>query len=264
MTVERVSLAHVSTSAIERLRDAIAIGRLATPVTRTDLVSFGFRNQLDAVDDALTGHSKLACLAILDVALAERVTNDRPAPELVWTGPEAHGATARDTAVVLRSLFKSARDHVILAGYSFTHAESVLAPLHETMVERGVRSTFFVDIKQPAVATDPPELHAEAALEKFMAANWPFGEPYPELYYDTRAIVPPPPYSIVHAKCVVVDGERAFVSSANFTMQGQERNVEVGVLLDDPRFSSNLAGQWLALIGAGLMVTPGQLELREW
>lgn len=249
----RSSLTDVSTSALERLRAAIESRALDTPLTRASLVSFGVRHQIDALSAALSGHARLACLAILDVALSERAKHDRPAPELVWTGPEGHGATARDTAIVLRELFESAREHVILAGYSFTHAESVLAPLHETMQAHGVRATFFVDFEQPRVATVPPERHAEAALDGFLAKNWPFGPPYPALYYDRRAIVPPRPYSNMHAKCVVVDGARAFVSSANFTMKGQEQNIEVGVLLHDARFASHLARQWLALIDTGLV-----------
>jgi hypothetical protein len=253
VTVQHASLGEVSTSALERLRDAIDQRTLEAPVTRSNLVSFGIRHQLDALEAALSGHSRPACLAILDVTLAEREKHNRPAPELVWTGPEGQGATARDTAIVLRELFESARDHVILAGYSFTHARSVLAPLHATMKTHDVRATFFVDITQPKVATDPPERHAEEALADFLKDNWPFGPPYPALYYDKRAIVPPPPWSILHAKCVVVDGERAFVSSANFTMQGQERNIEVGVLLCDPRTAAHLARQWMSLIEAKLV-----------
>lgn len=249
----RASLAGVSTAALERLRAAIESRSLETPLTRSSLVGFGIRSQLDALAAALSGHSRLACIAILEVALAERAQHDRPAPELVWTGPEGHGATARDTAIVLRELFESAREHVILAGYSFTHAKRVLAPLHATMQAHGVRATFFVDITQPRSATDPPERHAAQALADFLDASWPFGPPYPALYYDKRAIVPPPPFSILHAKCVVVDGARAFVSSANFTMQGQERNIEVGVLLHEPRFARHLARQWLSLIEAGLV-----------
>ncbi|MCB9591140.1 MAG: phospholipase [Sandaracinaceae bacterium] len=247
-------MAEVATSALERLRDAIDARSLDTPVTRSSLTGFGIRNQLDALTGALQGHSRLACLAILDAALAERAKLTRPAPELVWTGPEGHGATARDTAIVLRELFESARDHVILAGYSFTHARNVLAPLHATMKTHGVRATFFVDITQPKVAADPPERHADEALADFLDENWPFGAPYPELYYDKRAIVPPPPYSILHAKCVVVDGRRAFVSSANFTKQGQERNIEVGVLLQDPAFARHLAQQWMSLVNGGFAV----------
>lgn len=256
----RSSLADVSTSGLERLRAAVASETLDTPITRTSLVAFGIRHQLDALEGALGGHSRPACVAILDVALAERAKHARPEPELVWTGPEGHGATARDTAIVLRELFESAREHVILGGYTFKQAKTVLAPLHATMSEHGVRATFFVDITQPKVATDPPERHADEALADFLDENWPFGAPYPELYYDKRAIVPPPPYSILHAKCVVVDGQRAFVSSANFTKQGQERNIEVGVLLEDPAFARHLAQQWMSLIQADLVCTSGGEE----
>jgi phosphatidylserine/phosphatidylglycerophosphate/cardiolipin synthase-like enzyme len=51
----------------------------------------------------------------------------------------------------------------------------------------------------------------------------------------------------------VVDGVKAFVSSANFTQRGQERNIEVGVLIEDPSFASYLAAQWLGLIDAQLV-----------
>jgi len=35
----------------------------------------------------------------------------------------------------------------------------------------------------------------------------------------------------VAAKCIVVDGAHVFVSSANFTEAAQERNIEVGLLI---------------------------------
>jgi hypothetical protein len=193
MNAPRSSLTEVATAELERLRDAIAHGTLRTSLTRTSLVGFGVRHQLDALEAALAGHSRMACLSILDVVLSERKKRDRPSPELVWTGPEARYSTARDTAVVLRGLFESATEHVILAGYSFTHAKSVLLPLYRVMSERGVVASFFVDLEQPKHATNPPELHAEAALAAFLSDNWPFGSPFPRLYYDRRAIVPPPP-----------------------------------------------------------------------
>ena len=251
MTSPRSNLAEVSTSALERIRDAIAGHNLTTPLTRAGLVSFGIRHQLDALTAALSGHSRQACLAILDVVLAERAKHNTPAPELVWTGPEGHGATARDTAIVLRELFESARDQVILAGYSFRNATDVLAPLHRAMVDHGLSTTFFVNIEQAAILTSPPERHADHQLANFNTTIWPFGPPYPRVYYDKRALEPGPPFASLHAKCVVVDGERAFVSSANFTLRGQERNIEVGVRIDNQQFALHLARQWLSLVEAG-------------
>lgn len=251
MTLTRANLKSVSTTVLEQLRDAIASGVLRPPIDRASLVGFGVRHQLDAIQLALGGHKTAACLSVLDVALAER--EDRPpTPELVWTGPEAPAGTARDTAVVLRALFEGARESVILAGYSFDHARDVLAPLHASMREHRFDAYFFVDVPQIARG-EQGDAHLVRHLGGFLSANWPFGEPRPRIFYDRRALQPGPPFCSLHAKCVVVDGARAFVSSANFTQRGQERNIEVGVLIDSPSFATYLAGQWLGLIEAGLL-----------
>jgi phosphatidylserine/phosphatidylglycerophosphate/cardiolipin synthase-like enzyme len=214
-------------------------------------VGFGIRHQLEAIEHALAGHRTAACLSVLDVALAER-EDRRPTPELVWTGPEAPAGTARDTAVVLRSLFEEAQESVLLAGYSFDHAEDVLTPLYGSMMKHQVRASFFVDIPQierHAVADE----HVTRFFKTFLAESWPFDKPLPRLYYDKRALRPGPPWCSLHAKCVVVDGAKAFVSSANFTQRGQERNIEVGVLIEDANFASYLAGQWLGLVETGMV-----------
>jgi len=247
VSAPRGNLAAVATSTLERLRSGFATGALPTPVDRAALTAFGVKNQLEALDQALAGHQLPACLAILDVVLAERAAR-RPAPELVWTGPEGPAATARDTAVVLRSLFEHAREHVILAGYSFDHARDVLAPLHAVMREHAVEATFFVDVPQTDRHLADPDAYVAEHLGEFTLHNWPFGPPFPRLHYDRRCLTPGPPWSSLHAKCVTVDGLRAFVSSANFTQRGQERNIEVGVLVEDPVFASELARQWMGLV----------------
>jgi phosphatidylserine/phosphatidylglycerophosphate/cardiolipin synthase-like enzyme len=251
MTDERASLKAVSTKVLAQLRDALAHGTLKAPVDRGGLVGFGIRHQLESIEFALAGHKTAACVAVVDVALAERAEHRLP-PELVWTGPEAPAGTARDTAVVLRELFEGARESVILAGYSFDHAHDVLAPLHRVMKEHGVESRFFVDVQQVDRVVVAEEYLAHH-LGGFLADNWPFGDPRPRIYYDKRALTPGPPWCSLHAKCVVVDGAKAFVSSANFTQRGQERNIEVGVLIADASFASFLAGQWLGLKEVGIV-----------
>jgi phosphatidylserine/phosphatidylglycerophosphate/cardiolipin synthase-like enzyme len=141
---------------------------------------------------------------------------------------------------------------VVLAGYSFDHAREVLAPLHASMRDHGVEARFFVDVPQIRFGHDAAK-HLRDTLGQFFATNWPFGDPRPRLYYDRRALRPGPPYCSLHAKCVVVDGLRSFLSSANFTQRGQERNVEVGVLIEDQNFATYLAGQWLGLIEHGIV-----------
>ena len=251
MSRPRASLKGVSTAVLTELRDALASGLLRAPVDRASLVGFGVRHHLDAIDGSLgQGHveDRQAGRAPMSAEREDR----RPVPELVWTGPEAPAGAARDTAVVLRSLFEKARESVILAGYSFDHAEDVLSPLYAAMRDHGVSAAFFVDIPQIERHMDA-DAHVARAFKRFLAESWPFGEPRPRLFFDKRALKPGPPWCSIHAKCVVVDGASAFVSSANFTQRGQERNIEVGVLIEDASFASYLAGQWLGLIEAGLV-----------
>lgn len=247
-------LSAVSTTGLERLRDALLSGAVRAPLARSDLVAFGVKGQLDALVALLEGHSRAACLCILEAVLAERASLDRPDPELVWTGPEGEHAAARDTRVVLRELFEGAHERVVLAGYSFWNAEDVLAPLHARMRDANVHATFFVQVDQPQSAVEDPDAFGRAALLAFRERSWPFGAPYPDLYCDRRSLRPGPPWSSLHAKCVTVDGLRSFVSSANFTSRGQERNIEAGVLLHDATFAAHLERQWMGLVGAGLVV----------
>ena len=61
----------------------------------------------------------------------------------------------------------------------------------------------------------------------------------------------------MHAKCVVVDARRVLVTSANFSYTAQEKNVEVGVGLDDPRLAARLRAQFDTLVKRGDMVRHG-------
>lgn len=223
---DRADLCQVATSTLERLRDGIAAGRMRMPVTRAALLDHGIRNQLEAIEGALAGHTAVACLSVLDVVLAERRASTRPAPELVWSGPEAANATARDTAVVLRAMFERAQRQVLLAGYNFKRGSSLLKPLWIAMRDRGVDVRFFVHINQPDGVLDDPTRYGDEAAHAVMMPVWPFGDPRPRVYYDVRAVRPYPKFNM-HAKCVVVDGECALVTSANFTYAAQELNLEL-------------------------------------
>lgn len=227
-----LSLAEVPTPALERLRELLLQGRLTFPLTAFALRDLGLAALADQAPHLRSLNAEILAL-LLDAVLDER--RKRPLVELafVWTGPEAKASTARDTAVVLAELFSSARQFVLIAGYSFDHGGTLLQPLHAVMREHSVSCSIFID---------------RPAAETFRAKQWPFGPPFPELFVDARDDAP---YSSVHAKCVVVDAARALVTSANFTDRGQTRNIEVGLLIHDARFATQLQQQWLALTGEG-------------
>ena len=59
---------------------------------------------------------------------------------------------------------------------------------------------------------------------------WPVGLPLPRLLHN-RVRPDDPPYSSMHAKCLLVDAMDVLVTAANFTFHGLHGNIEIGVRL---------------------------------
>ena len=175
--------------------------------------------------------------------------------ELVTTGPLP--SLEGDTRVVVQRLFHEAKRSIWIAGYEFYNSEPVFRVLaNRIAAEPALQVRFCVNLS-------PVEDGGEAAaVRAFLAAfqrfHWPEGCPLPEFYYDPRTTAPYPAVQHrLHAKCVVVDGEQAFVSSANFTEAAHERNIEVGVLLRSRVSSMRLVVFFEQLIAAGRLVRIG-------
>jgi phosphatidylserine/phosphatidylglycerophosphate/cardiolipin synthase-like enzyme len=246
------ALVEVSLPDLERL--AHALDRLGgtTKLTREALV----RCQLDALSPqlrGLVGRDVEVVRAVLGAVIAERRRPPTTGVSLVWTGPETRASGARDTAVVVRELFEGAKGHVLVAGYSFEKGESILAPLHAAMRDRGVAVEMFVHLDEAESTPMDPEWYLRTQAAAWRTRYWPFGAPTPTLYVDPRAAVPRSRASL-HAKCIVIDGARALVGSANFTDRGHARNIEAGVLVDDTRFATELARQFHDAVGQRLFV----------
>lgn len=254
MTAPR-GLTRIALPMLEQLLKAVEQRRLEAPFSEADLAFAGFKGNAADVIEALRGADQAGLAVALRLAIAERVHRPPPRLDLVWTGPETRASIAQDTSLVVQRLFASAQRSVIVGGYTFDRAE-IVRPLHEVMVSRGVSAQFFVDIPG---ATQPSDVtrFATAAIDKFLREVWPFGLPKPDVYYDPRTAIrgdiPGYEWATLHAKCVIVDDERAFITSANFTDRGQTRNIEAGVLIEDRTFSEELAGHWRQLVAEGFV-----------
>lgn len=247
-------LHELPTETLRRLAGALSQDGEVSGIVLEGLGLDSTRLQIDA---ALSRVPAAARRSVVDAIVRERTVARARAPELVWTGPEADVAEARRSAVVLRKLFEGAQRRVVLAGYSFDHGDTLLAPLHEVMGVRQVKVDFFVNINQPTDAYKRPlamtETDAAAEVAKAASKLWPWEDVRPRFFYDRR-VLDGGVFCSVHAKCVVVDGERAYVTSANFTERGNERNVEAGVLLHDRSFAARLEGQLVNARRAGWFV----------
>jgi phosphatidylserine/phosphatidylglycerophosphate/cardiolipin synthase-like enzyme len=245
-------LTRVSLPMLEQVLDALERGRLVCPFSEADLVDAGFHGAASAVVAALGPIDTAGAMTAIRLVIAERVHRPPPRLDLVWTGPETRASVARGTGLAVQRLFESAQRSVIVGGYSFD-APEILDPLHRAMKLRGVRATLFLDIEGTADTPAGAAAFATASIDRFLRTVWVFGDPKPEIYYDPRTATPGPPWASLHAKCIVVDDERALITSANFTDRGQTRNIEAGVLIEGAEFAAELAGQWRQLVSEGLV-----------
>jgi phosphatidylserine/phosphatidylglycerophosphate/cardiolipin synthase-like enzyme len=58
----------------------------------------------------------------------------------------------------------------------------------------------------------------------------------------------------MHAKVVISDRKRAFVTSANLTSAAHARNIEVGTIFEDKQPAERLAGYFDGLVRSGAFV----------
>jgi phosphatidylserine/phosphatidylglycerophosphate/cardiolipin synthase-like enzyme len=250
-------LLALSASDLTALKEALRTGRLPAPFLPTLVERIVPRAVSRDVSAALQGMAAagancdglVAALELLAAARAQQPSIDEVI-ELVTTGPEGGTVTNRDTQVVVQELFRNAEQSVLVAGYELYQAEPVFRTLADRMAEEPRPSVrMFLNVKRPfGDTTTESELIAAFAC-RFRTQHWPSDRALPEIYFDPRSLaIDAIQRAVLHAKCVVVDGRTAFVSSANFTEAAQERNIEVGVLVRSEIIADRLIAFFSALI----------------
>jgi phosphatidylserine/phosphatidylglycerophosphate/cardiolipin synthase-like enzyme len=229
---------------------AMSLGRLiVAPVAQETAVD------LQALaDQGFTG-PQLA--AVLDMLVADRARRPRLEEilDLVTTGPEAPGITNRDTSVVVRELFANAQHSVLVAGYAVYQGRAVFRALADRMQDRPeLKVRMFLDVQRGPGDTSMPSEVVKRFAVRFKTREWPDGRLLPQVFYDPRSLdLDAQKRACLHAKCVVVDGEAVFVSSANFTEAAQERNIEMGLLVRSRWLADQLTDHFDTLLDAGLL-----------
>jgi phosphatidylserine/phosphatidylglycerophosphate/cardiolipin synthase-like enzyme len=171
--------------------------------------------------------------------------------DLVLSGPDLPGAPMADTAAVVHTMISQASRDVLLVGYAVYNGRKLFEPLARRMAEvPALTVRFCLDIaRQQNNAMPAADIVARFARE-FRTHHWPWDR-LPELYYDPRALLTGDTRASLHAKCVVVDGERALITSANFTDAAQRKNIEAGVLISYQPTVERLANYFAGLCNDG-------------
>ncbi len=255
-------LREVGRPALLSIAEALEDRRIAAPYNRNHFhahvsADVARRLSLELNDLDRLGTVAVAIARLLRLVAEERESAQRVSDrtDLVWSGLDLPGAESRDTPVVVRELLASAKKDVLIATYALDKGEkaaAILGALAKRMDEHpSLRARMFVNIHRKHGDATPDAVLVKDFAATFKTDIWP-GERLPEVYFDPRSLATDgPTRACLHAKCVVVDRTRSLVTSANFTEAAQVRNIEAGVVINDPTFARRLLKQFDVLVELG-------------
>jgi len=253
---------QLSNSDLQTVSAALRSGRLSSPypllqVARVVPAAIAAVVQAAFVELEAAGFSAQQIATVLLLVEADRLrgrTSELPI-DLVTSGPEAPGIPNRDTSVVVRELFAHARQSVLVVGYAVHQGQQVfeaLAKRMEALPNLDVR--FFLNISRPEGDTTTGAILVARFKQRFTDRQWPPGYRLPQVYFDPRSVAEDRAIrSALHAKCIVVDSSQVFVSSANFTEAAQQRNIEVGLIIQSEWLARGITNHFHKLLENGLL-----------
>ncbi len=255
-------LLALSESDIRSVAAALRTGRLCAPFSSTSVgrivsghVTDEVTSELQSLAELDFGPTQIATL--IDFLLADRQSHRIPEEviNVVTSGPEEGSVANRDTSVVVREMFANAKKSVLVVGYAVYQGQQVFRALAERMDELpSLNVRMFLDIQRPIGDSTVSDIVIRRFLNRFKTQEWPAGKRLPDLFYDPRSLqIDSKQRSCLHAKCIVIDHSVAFISSANFTEAAQERNIEVGLLVQSCVVSQHLTTHFRKLLEAGLL-----------
>ncbi len=251
-------------SALAGLAESLAAGRLGSPITRAALAPHVPEPHLDAVCAAIQELEREGMTARHIARIASLLAEEREAGQrmsdrvqLVWSPPELDAVDARDTSVVVQELFRRAHSTVLISTFALDEqkkAEALFGELAARMdAEPSLSVRVFANIHRKHQDKTPPSTLVREFADRIREHVWP-GKRLPELFYDPRSLEPETKKrAVLHAKAVVVDGRFMLLTSANFTEAAQQRNIEAGVLIDDPRLAKRISRQFDLFVEKGIL-----------
>lgn len=243
------------------VRERLAIGlesgllpaRPSAAALRSVLGHVGPIEQVIAALGALDRMGVAGPAAALWIRCLARLEARSPRVDLVWSGPEVSGLHARDTRRVYEELLGSAERSLWASTYVFFDGPRAFATLARRMdAVPGLRVTLLLNIQRRRGDTTASEGLVRRFADRFWQVEWP-GTSRPAVFYDPRALDKDQPSGVLHAKAVVADDETVFVTSANLTDAGLERNIELGLLVRDRPLAAGIVAHFRGLIDQGLL-----------
>ncbi|WP_100011630.1 phospholipase D-like domain-containing protein [Lentibacillus sediminis] len=147
--------------------------------------------------------------------------NSQPGITPVWTGPTFDTSFIQfQTYETVKQLIGSAKNEIFIVGYNFSFKQEIIRTLLkelESAAERKCRINIIVNDKE--------ENYNEIRL------NWS-KEQYLLNIYSWKG-TDQNDYASLHAKLLIIDQKKLFLTSANFSYHGFMRNIETGIVIEN-------------------------------
>jgi len=241
----------------ERLACALESGLLQGEPSAATLRSVvGNAGETEPIIRALAEFARLGISSTAAAVWLRSMNKERanaPQTDLVWSGPEVQGLHARDTRRVYEELMGSAERSLWMSTYAFFDGPKAFEVLARRMeVVSGLRVTILLNIQRKRGDTTAAEQLVRSFADRFWSSEWP-GFTHPLVFYDPRALEQEAPGGVLHAKAVVMDDEKVFITSANLTEAAMGRNIELGLLVRDRALAGAIVAHFSGLIDRGLL-----------
>jgi hypothetical protein len=251
-------MAHSSQDLLQAA-DALSEGRLTAPFSATGLGRLGMSApgllaaELNGLADKEFLPAQIAILLIQIVHERKLIAANAAELEMVVTGPDVLNQ-ARDTAVVVEQLFSEAKTSVLVVGFALYKGDIIFRCLAQRLdANPGLDVTLCLDISRRGTDTTKGDDIVGRYACDFAAKNWS-GQRFPKVYFDPRGLAGDAKVrAVLHAKCVVIDGKKALITSANPTPAAYDRNIELGIIVRGGPIPGQISGHFASLIEAGLL-----------
>lgn len=247
-------------SNLETLRDGFASGPLKYEATQGSLISSGAPPEeagklLSFIRQQ--NHSPTTMVAILDAILeTRRFTKDVSLTQsLVITGPKTEQTKILKTGARFIQVVEHAKKELMLATFALYQGDKILEPIHQAMTRNSdLEVTLILNIQRPFGDRTITEDLVEKARQDFVTRSWPW-KPLPKVFFYPDSLhLEAKQRSSMHAKFLIADEERCFITSANFTEAAQKKNIEIGVELEYSLEPKILSRYFKELIAKGELV----------
>ncbi len=237
--LDRLSVAQIESLAAAAGGGATPDGSLAQSVVGAQPAAHAAVASLAASWASAPGVTGPGIALALRTGLRARVAAEAWRSSPVWTGPEAAGEQ-RLTASVLHELVAGARRRVLLVSFAAHTLPSFAADL-EAAVERGCTvDVVFETGTDSAGGYSSHDARPFGDVPGIRRWHWPAEQRNHG--------------ALLHAKALIIDGERALVGSANLTKRALTANLEVGVLVRDPAVARAMEQHLAGLMAQDVLV----------